>query len=104
MENGKKTILFHSNFSKKYTGFGRNAKAVLKYLYSTGKYNIVEYASGMRAHEPCFKNMPWAAEGTLPDDERELKLLHQDPYKERAVNYGAGRINEMVQKYLENIE
>jgi len=103
MENGKKTILFHSNFSKKYTGFGRNAKAVLKYLYSTGKYNIVEYASGMKAHDSCLKNMPWATEGTLPDDKRELELLNRDPNKARMINYGSGRINEMVQKYKPDV-
>ena len=43
----KKTVLIHSNFCRAYTGFGKNKKNILRYLYETGKYNIVELANGV---------------------------------------------------------
>ena len=37
----KKTVLIHSNFCRAFTGFGKNKKNLLRYLYDTGKYNMV---------------------------------------------------------------
>jgi len=39
----KKKILWWSDSSLIYTGFGRNTKEILFYLYKTGKYDLVEY-------------------------------------------------------------
>ena len=44
----RKKIVFQSDFSLAKTGFGRNAKTILKYLYKTGKYDIVHYSCGMQ--------------------------------------------------------
>ena len=60
----KKKILFHSNFSKAFTGFGKNAKNILKYLYKTGKYEIVEFANGIVWDDQSLKKMPWKAIGS----------------------------------------
>ena len=37
MSKRKKKLLFQSDFALAKTGFGRNARAVLYYLYSTNK-------------------------------------------------------------------
>ena len=42
MADKKKKILIHSNFCKAFTGFGKHKKNLLKHLYKTGKYEIVE--------------------------------------------------------------
>ena len=44
----KKKIVFQSDFSLSKTGFGRNTRAILTYLYSTGKYELVNYACGIQ--------------------------------------------------------
>ena len=38
MTQRKKRVLFQSDFSLAKTGFGRNAKAVLSYLYALDEY------------------------------------------------------------------
>lgn len=38
----KKKVLIHSNFCKAFTGFGKNKKNILRYLYDTGKYELFE--------------------------------------------------------------
>jgi glycosyltransferase involved in cell wall biosynthesis len=61
----KKTILVHSNFCRALTGFGKNKKNILKYLYQTGKYKIVEAANGRLEGDPSLDNLPWDCYGTL---------------------------------------
>ena len=63
----KKKILFHSNSSKAFTGFGKNAKNILRYLQGTDKYEIVEFANGMQWGDPILKLRPWEAQGSLPN-------------------------------------
>jgi hypothetical protein len=60
-----KKILFHSNFSRAFTGFGKNAKNILRYLFSTGKYEIIEAANGMPFEGPETLRQPWKSYGTL---------------------------------------
>ena len=61
--NKKKKIVFQSDYSLAKTGFGRNAKAVLSYLYKTGKYDIVHYCCGMNWSNPELKRTPWKSVG-----------------------------------------
>jgi glycosyltransferase involved in cell wall biosynthesis len=103
MESERKTILFHSNYSKAFTGFGRNAKSLLKYLQSTDKYNIIEYCSGKIENASELSKMPWTAEGTLPADKRRLGQYENNPSAMRAINYGSGRIDEVIKKYKPDI-
>ena len=65
-----KKIFFHSNFSRAFTGFGKNAKNILRYLYSTGKYEIVEAANGMLYDSPETKRQPWKCHGTMPSQQK----------------------------------
>lgn len=105
----KKKILFHSNWSKSKTGFGRHSKALLRYLYSTGKYDIVEFATGCTHNHPELKNMPWECKGSLPDTEQEWRQIFsnlnaQDQHiKRRAVNYGDYHIDTMIKEHKPDV-
>lgn len=91
-------ILFHSNFSRLQTGFGRHAREVLKYLHSTGKYEIIEYANApIRYDEPILDLHPWKIYGALPNDEI-LSVISKDPAYSKAVGYGAFYIDEIIEK------
>ena len=92
----KKKILFHSNFSKAFTGFGKNAKNILKYLYKTGKYEIVEFANGIVWDDQSLKKMPWKAIGSLPNDQALINQLNQDPQLARSAGYGANMIDKVI--------
>ncbi len=62
-----------------FTGFGKNAKNILRYLYKTGKYNIVEFSNAKLKEEECLDSLPWKAYGTLPKQE----ILNLKPESER---------------------
>ena len=59
MSERKKKLLFQSDFALAKTGFGRNARVVLSYLYSTGKYEILHYCCGIPQSNPALKRTPW---------------------------------------------
>ena len=92
----KKKIVFHSNHSKAFTGFGKNTKNVLRYLFKTGKYEIVEFANGLTWNDPSLKNMPWKTVGSLPQDPSLLQKLNQDPQLGRAAGYGAQMVDKII--------
>lgn len=94
----KKKILFHSDFSKVKSGFGRNAKAVLSYLYKTGKYDIVEYGMApLRFNDPACQTVPWRCYGTLPNTDQEIIAAQQSTQDARAVGYGAFNIDKVIE-------
>lgn len=94
----KKKILFHSNHSKSYTGFGKNARNILKYLYSTGKYDLVEYCAGVQWSAAEIKRLPWPCYGTLPDDPNALQQLNRDPSLGRAASYGMLQLDRVIEQ------
>jgi glycosyltransferase involved in cell wall biosynthesis len=91
-----KKILFHSNFSRAFTGFGKNAKNILRYLFSTGKYEIVEAANGMPFEGPETSRQPWKSYGTLPNQQKAEHLKSQNPGIENSFGYGSGMIDEII--------
>ena len=91
----KKTVLIHSNFCKAFTGFGKNKKNILRYLFSTGKYNIVEAANGIGFQDPITKTVPWECYGTLPPVQT-LQSLNQE--QQRSAGYGALMIDDIIKK------
>ena len=91
-----KTILYHSNNSKAFTGFGKNCKNILKYLYKTGKYKIVDFANGQHWDHPSLKTKPWTCQGSLPNDQRALQQIQADPNRGRQAGYGAEMIDEIM--------
>lgn len=95
----KKRILFNSNHSKAFTGFGKNTKNILKYLHSTGKFEILEYAAGMVDGHPDLQNLPWQAKGTLPNNQQQINELNQDQFKARNASYGDLRAETVVKEF-----
>lgn len=94
----KKKILFHSNHSKAFTGFGKNAKNVLIHLFKTGKYEIIEFANGIQWSNPELKKMPWKTIGSLPDDQSLIQKLNNDPQLGRAAGYGSNMIDRVIEE------
>lgn len=92
----KKKILFHSNYHRAYTGFGKNAKNVLKYLAETGKYEIIEVANGKLYSDESLLHEPWKVVGSLPDSHHKLHALNHDPHQARNAAYGLEMIDKIV--------
>jgi glycosyltransferase involved in cell wall biosynthesis len=94
--NKKKKVLIQTDFSLAKTGFGRNAKTLLKYLYNLDKYDLVHYCCGMPWSHPELKRTPWKSIGSLPDTQQELELLNRDPNLARMASYGAHYLDRII--------
>lgn len=96
----KKRILYQSDFSLAKTGFGRCSKALLSYLYSTGKYDIYHYCCGMREGDQVanLSRTPWKSIGTLPSDDAEMQNLNKDPEAMRLASYGSYSIDKVIKE------
>ena len=93
-----KKLLFQTDSSLAKTGFGRNAKALLSYLYRTKKYDIVQYCCGTDYSNPILKTTPWKSVGTLPDDPAERHRIGQDPGQARLASYGGHLIDKVIKE------
>ena len=93
----KKTVLVHSNFCRAFTGFGKNKKNILRHLFNTGKYNIIELANGVHWQDPSTENVPWTCRGALPP-QNELQNLNAE--QQRSEGYG----NKLVDKAIEEFK
>jgi glycosyltransferase involved in cell wall biosynthesis len=87
----KKTVLIHSNFCKAFTGFGKNKKNLLKYLYKTGKYRVVEAANGKIVGEPSTDLLPWECYGCIPQNYDQLPESQK-----KIAGYGGLEIERIV--------
>ena len=94
----KKKIVYQSDFALAKTGFGRAAKALLTYLYKTGKYDIVHYCCGMQYSNPELKKTPWKSVGALPDNPQEIEQLNKDPNLARLASYGAHYLDRIIKE------
>lgn len=93
----KKKIVFHSDFALSKTGFGRNAKAILSYLYSTGKYDVISVAGGVTKNHPELERTPWKSVGVVPSQGAELQDFNSSPDKTRLYSYGAFEIDKIIE-------
>jgi glycosyltransferase involved in cell wall biosynthesis len=93
----KKTVAIATDFPLSNTGLARNGKALLKYLYKTGKYDIKYFATGLSWSAPENKKLPVDCYGATPDNRAELAALQNDPAKLRDASYGALKIDEFLQ-------
>lgn len=94
----KKKIVVHSNHSKAFTGFGKNLKNILIYLFKTGKYEIVEFANGLQWNNPDLKKMPWRTFGSLPEDPSQVQKINKDPGLARAAGYGSMMVDKIIEQ------
>jgi glycosyltransferase involved in cell wall biosynthesis len=92
----RKKVLFQSDFSLSKTGFGRSMKALLTYLYKTGKYELVHYSCGVNYSNPSLQKTPWRSVGCLPDNQQELDALQRDPNSARNAGYGAHYLDRVI--------
>ena len=91
----KKRILIHTNFSRLFTGFGKNCKNILRYLHKTGKYELIEFANGLPWDSPDCKRQPWQCYGSMPPP-HVAASIRGDGQKERAASYGAFGIDRAI--------
>ena len=98
MSGKKKKLLFHSDSALAKTGFGRNSKELLSYLYGTGKYEIYHYCCGTARNSEELNRTPWKSLGALPSNKNLLMKLNQDPQQGRDVNYGGYFINDVIKE------
>jgi len=94
----KKKVLLQTDFSLAKTGFGRNAKSILRYLYKTNKYDIVHYCCGINWSHPELKRTPWKSVGSLPDNQQELEQINRDPNLARMASYGQYNLDKIIEQ------
>ena len=103
MAERKKKLLFQSDFALAKTGFGRNARAVLSYLYSTDKYEILHYCCGIPDNNPALHRTPWKSVGALPSDQQQLEQLNRDPQIARMASYGSHRLDPVIKEFKPDV-
>ena len=103
MTQRKKRVLFQSDFSLAKTGFGRNAKAVLSYLYALDEYEILHFCGGLNKNHSSLCQTTWKSIGTLPDDPREVQRLEQDPQVARLASYGAYELDNVIKEFKPDV-
>jgi len=98
-----KRILFHSNSAKAFTGFGKNAKNILRYLHKTNKYEIIEFANGVQWGNQSLSLRPWKAQGSLPNNPALIRELQSDQQKSRIASYGGYMIDQAIKEYKPDV-
>jgi len=94
----KKKILVQTDFSLAKTGFGRNARALLKSLYTSDKYEVVHYCCGITNSHPELNKTPWKSIGALPNNQQELEQINKDPHLARSASYGAYLLDKVIEE------
>ena len=96
----KKKVIIHSNFCKAFTGFGKNKKNILRYLYDTGKYELFELANGLQWEDPRTKLVPWECRGVTPSP---AQLAAIDAKSRRAEGYGYTLVDKAVKEFKPDV-
>jgi len=99
----KKRVLFLTDYAGAFTGFGKQCKLLLTYLYKTGKYEILNAAQGTPKHGAHTTKFPWKTVGVLPDDPQKIQQINQDPNLARNAAYGALEINNIVKEFKPDV-
>jgi hypothetical protein len=93
----KKKVLFHTDFSLVNTGFGKNAKNVLTYLYKTGKYDLVHYCCGSPENSPELLRTPWRSIGSVPANQQDINnYLNSLPPEQREAKMRIAGYGELL--------
>lgn len=93
----KKRVLFLTDYAGVNTGFGKNIKLLLSYLYKTGKYELFHAACGVGQDNPEFERFPWKTIGVIPNDPAFLQRMQQDQHFARIASYGEPQIAKIVE-------
>jgi hypothetical protein len=103
MANRKKRVLFLSDYAGAFTGFGKNTKLLLKYLYKTKKYEICNAAQGLPKNGGHNDRFPWKTTGVLPDDPSKINQIQKDPNLGRMASYGEMEIENIVKDFKPDV-
>lgn len=99
----KKRVLFLSDYAGAFTGFGKNSKLLLSYLYKTGKYEILNAAQGLPKDGVHKNKFPWKTVGVLPADPAKIQQINQDPNLARMAAYGNLEITNIVKDFKPDV-
>ena len=99
----KKKVLFHSDYVLAKTGFGRAMKALLSYLYKTGKYEIHHLCCGVIDSSRELSFTPWRSYGTVPSDKSKIEEIQKDPNLARLTSYGAATLDKYISEIKPDI-
>jgi hypothetical protein len=99
----KKRVLFLTDYAGAFTGFGKQCKLLLTYLYKTGKYEILNAAQGTPKNGPHNSKYPWKTIGVLPDNPNKIQQINQDPNLARMASYGTIELNDIVKDFKPDI-
>ena len=94
----KKRILFCSEATFLNTGYATYTREILRYLHSTGKYEIAEMASYGERNDPRAQQIPWGYYGVMPNTESEPKAT-----KEEIDRYHANPVNQFGEFIFESV-
>jgi glycosyltransferase involved in cell wall biosynthesis len=94
--HSKKKILFHSCHSRQFSGFGKNCRNTLKYLQSTGKYEIVEFANAHSWSDKKLKTLPWKCIGSGPDLKETIIEQNKNEISAREMSYGLLELDRVI--------
>jgi len=103
MSERKKRVLFLSDYAGAFTGFGKQCKFLLKYLYDTGKYEICNAAQGVQIGTENNRRYPWKTVGVVPNDPQKIAMMNQDPNLGRLAAYGALEIENIVKDFKPDV-
>ena len=103
MTQRKKRVLYISDYAGAYTGFGKNTKLLLKYLFETGKYDICNFAQGLPKNGAHSKRFPWQTVGAMPEDPNKIAQINQDPNLQRIAAYGGMEIESVVKEFKPDV-
>jgi glycosyltransferase involved in cell wall biosynthesis len=99
----KKRILFLTDYAGAFTGFGKQCKLLLTYLYKTEKYEILNAAQGVQSNDLFNKKFPWKTVGVVPNDPNKINQINQDPNLARNAAYGILEINNIVKNFKPDV-
>jgi len=93
----KKRVLFLTDYAGINTGFAKNIRLLLAYLYKTGKYELFNAACGVGQDNPEFERFPWKTIGVIPNDPGFIQKMQQDQGFARIASYGEPVISKIVE-------
>ena len=98
----KKKVLIHTDHPLALTGFGKNSRNILEYLYKTDKYELYNLAVGSMQNAPDLNRTPWKTIGTI-NQEKIQQINNQNDPKSwesigRMAGYGAFAVDEAIQE------
>jgi glycosyltransferase involved in cell wall biosynthesis len=95
MPHSKIKVLFHSNYSRLLTGFGKNMRNILLALHDDPDIEVVEAANGVPFGADV--KTPWKTYGTAPVDHNLLQEINSDGHKQRMASYGFYCIDQIIE-------